>query len=210
MAEVPRPRVYTDFDGTAIDIVGKHDWRNWLKTGIPLLPGYTDFLQGVHDGGVEISGVISRRGEMRRGTTMRAITTLGLSEHFGDPAKVILAGSERAKGQYLADQSRTSPVGMLEDKPHKLVPIVVGALMTSESQQPHYPITIGAVAGPRAPERIDQITPAIRFLGAATASTPDGLKISHGAMAVNVVPLPGYSYESGQAFAQELTAPPSA
>jgi len=201
------PELWSDFDGTAIDIVRKTDWRNWFKAGIPILDGYIEFLYGAQEAGVDIAGVLSRRNDRaRRGTTMHSIATLGLGEYFGDPAKVILAGSESAKGRYLAQRSLVGPVGMLEDKPHKLTPVVVGALTQEmiDGGTPHR-IIIGAVDTPNMLDRLDQLGKEARATNGLTVNTsPGGLTIQHDAATIQIVPLPPYSYETGLIFGRTL------
>src|SRR5690242_14183199 len=89
--------LWSDFDGTAVELVSPFNPRNWRKYPMEMIPGYREFLQTAKDEGLEIAGVVSRRHELRRGVTERAIADLGLDEFFHHPSQVVLAGSHVKK-----------------------------------------------------------------------------------------------------------------
>lgn len=221
MSEI-QPRLWSDFDGTAVEKLSKKNpwqWRrNLLKTKLKGLPGYGSFLQGVESVGVEIAGVVSRRPEVwpRRGNTMRSIAELGIGNYF-DAAKVVLTGSEEAKGQFVLEQSRISTIGMLEDKPHKLGAVLLGAL-TEPAQHlevPRHPILLGVVSHSRSQEYIE------RLVEQADAKTIGGLHVTESScgggratstsfrletefLNLHVTPLQPYSEQAGEAFGRAI------
>lgn len=214
MAE-PAPRLWSDFDGTAVALARKVDPRNWTKYPLRALPGFTDFLAGAIQGGVEFAGIVSRRPDIapRRWVTARSISQLGISRHFSGLQRVVLTGSEQAKGGLLVAESRGSVVGMVEDKPHKLGAVLVGALKEASAGADtlHYPIVLGVVAHPRSQRYIDQLLTDLELAetGVRIREPGDGSYQIYPAHMrhtprLDVVPLLPYSAEAGQQFATWL------
>lgn len=206
------PRLWSDFDGTAVGIARKVDPRNWSKYPLPATKGYTDFLRGVQATGVEIAGVVSRRPAMlaRQMATARSITKLGFSEFFTQPNQIVHTGSEEAKGQFVAEQSCISAIGMLEDKPHKLGGALLGAV-SKFTQPSRHPILLGVVSHEHSQEYIERLAATTNALlrndvqvketGPAAAH---GLLIETNGFSMNVVQLPPFSHTAGQDFGQQL------
>lgn len=211
------PRLWSDFDGTAVELVRKTNPRNWTKFPLAAMAGYLEFLAGVQSSGIEIAGVVTRRPDIfvRRMATARSIKKLGFSEFFTDPAQIIHAGSEIAKGRFIAEQSRKTTVGMLEDKPHKLAPVILGAL-TEPLQHPdrsHHSIVIGVVSHKHSMEYMERLKVATKSVlrGAISITETDdegaaGLSVAGESFRLNVIQLPGYSHTAGQDFGQHIQA----
>src|SRR5262245_18175853 len=129
MSEVAA-KVWSDLDGTAVALARGVDPRRMTK--YPLLPirAYAGFLSDVVSTGVELAVVVTRRPNLRvrRWATTRSIANLGYSEFFPRPDQIVHTGGEKAKGEFLAQESRSAAIGMLEDKPHKLGEVLLGAL----------------------------------------------------------------------------------
>ncbi len=213
------PRLWSDFDGTAVAIAKKSSPRNWSKYPLPGLDGYIDFLKGVHLTGVEIAGIVTRRPDIsvRRLATARSIRKLGYADFFNRPEQLVHTGSEEAKGRFIAEQSRVTTIGMLEDKPHKLGSVLLGAL-TEPRQYPrvsHHPILIGAVLHARSQEYMERLIAQASTIttgnlcvtefahGVATAPTA-GFTLESEFLSLHVVPLQTYSEQAGSAFGRTL------
>ena len=207
------PRLWSDFDGTAVALAKKTQPRNWSKYPLAGLEGYVDFLRGVSSTGVEVAGIVSRRPDIfvRRMATARSIATLGYGEFFTDTSKIVHAGSEQAKGGFIAEQSREATVGILEDKPHKLGAVPLGVLQGSDFPTlPHHPVVLGVVAHPRSQEYIERLTEGTRSAVIGSRGRLDIQQTGTGATAslsmrsesvsLDVVQLQPYSEQAGQEF----------
>ncbi len=213
------PRLWSDFDGTAVVIARKSDPRNWSKYPLRGLAGYSDFLKGVQSTGVEIAGVVSRRPDIfiRRMATARSITKLGFANFFSRSEQIVHKGSEAAKGRFIAEQSRQTTVGMLEDKPHKLGAILLGAL-TEPLQHPeatHHPIVLGVVSHGRSQEYIERLVEQAKarttgdlfvteFASGVGPAAIIGFRLEAEALTLHVTPLQPYSEDAGAAFGHKL------
>lgn len=211
------PRLWSDFDGTAVGIVGKTNPRNWSKYPLPAIEGYADFLRGVQATGVEIAGVVSRRPDIfvRRMATARSIRKLGFSEFFTRPDQIVHQGSEEAKGRFVAEQSRATAVGMLEDKPHKLGAVLLGALSehVQHPEVPNNPILLGVVKHGKSQEYIERLATAANALTSNDITVSEtgpitsvGLSVEADGFSMNVVQLPTFSQFTGRDFGQQLLA----
>lgn len=211
--------VWSDFDGTAVEITGAANPRNWSKYPLAGLAGYNDFLKGIRSTGVGIAGVVSRRPDVfiRRMATAWSISRLGFTELPTRRDQIVHTGSEEKKGRFIAARSREVPVGMLEDRPHRLGAVLLG-IMTEPAQSPktlHHPITVGVVAHPRSQEYID------RLVERAASMTHAGLRVSElndgiepeaatgflfqtELLNLQVVQLNPYSQVAGEAFGRRL------
>lgn len=207
--------LWSDFDGTAVEKLSKgkpaHWRRNFFKTDLAPIAGYAAFLNGVRSAGVEIAGVVSRRAEFRRRTTMASIGELGLEEVF-TPDRVMLMGSEEAKGRFVAERSRAATVAVIEDQPQKLGPVILGALLEAAENDmiQHHPLVLGVVSHPNAVGRYN------RFLGDAglNKSLPletsdfdfdgDGVMIATSNYELHVGVIYPYSYQAGHLFGSRL------
>lgn len=210
------PKLWSDFDGTAVAVVRKINPRNWSKYPLPSIAGYSDFLRGVRASGVEIAGVVSRRPDIlaRRMATSRSITKLGFSEFFGKRDQIVHAGSDSAKGRFVARQSEASAIGMLEDKPHHLGSIIIGALIEPSSPDiSHHPILLGVVNHRRSQEHIevlhDMTTKNLKGdinISQTGESGLWGLEITCARFLLDVVQLAPYTNQSGEEFGNRLQA----
>ena len=195
--------MWSDFDGTAVELAGKMDPRNWLKYPLPMIPGYTDFLDGVEEGEVDIAGVVSRRPNIwpRRVVTERSIAQLGLSEYF-EGSHIHLAGSEIKKAGIVVARSIYADVGLVDDKPHR-----VGVEMIRVLEQFGLPavVKLGAVAHAGRTAYLDELKYRAEFAGAAVDESHDGqFNIAVGESTLRVVELEPYSFEAGQQFAEVI------
>jgi len=204
------PRLWSDFDGTAVEIVSKANPRNWSKYPLKSVPGYVDFLRGVRRGGVEVAGAVSVRPDImpRRWATSRSVATLGLTEFFGNSAQLVLTGNEKDKAQHLVTESLGGRVGMIDDKPHRIGLALLDALSKREQSQQRV-IVLGVVAHQRSQEYLD------RFVTEAATQTEDLLMVEpdcrtvsvHGlSYMLQVTSLEPYSEIAGTAFAQQIAA----
>lgn len=207
------PRLWSDFDGTAVRIVSKINPCNWLKYPLPAIEGYADFLRGVRSTDVEIAGIVSRRPDIavRRMATARSIAKLGFSEFFPYPDQIVHKGSEKAKGRFVAEQSRATAVGMLEDKPHKLGVAVLLGVLLEHAQRPesatYNPILLGAVNHGRSQEYIERLAAVADALvgnSIAVSEVEDGLSIKADGFSMDVVRLQPFSQSAGQEFGRRL------
>lgn len=209
-----QPRLWSDFDGTAVGLVSKTNPCNWSKYPLSGIEGYADFLKGVASTGVEMAGVVTRRPDIfiRRMATARSITKLGFGEFF--PA-VVHKGSEEAKGRFVAEQSRETTIGMLEDKPHKLGAVLLGAGALSETIQhpeaPHHPIVLGVVKHGQSQEYVERLAAQANAMasGGLTVTetgpiTAIGLSIQSEQLSLEVVQLQPYSQYAGEAFGRTI------
>lgn len=218
MAEQPRPRLWSDFDGTAVEIVGKVNPRNWSKYPLAGMPGYVDFLRGVRNSGVDVAGVVSRRPNIlpRRFVTARSVAQLGLGEFF-EPSQLVCAGSEAAKGQFVVEQSAEARVAIVDDKPHRAGQAVVNALLekfpvltddTDPTTRPQ--ITVGVVAHPKSAEYMsrfideldqnDNLDQVVRM----DSHGMQGVQVSDPNFELTVLQLEPYSIATGHQFAAHL------
>lgn len=216
MSEVV-PRLWSDFDGTAVAIVRKTNPRNWSKYPLLGVDGYADFLRGVQSAGVDVAGVVSRRPDIlvRRMATARSITKLGYAEFFTIPEQIVHKGSEEAKGKFVAEQSCLATIGMLEDKPHKLGSVLLEALTGPmlPTQVPHHPIVLGVVAHDSSQKYIERLAEMVETTkngGLVVNETgpspmaPIGLSIRGESVLLDVVQLEPYSKNAGAEFGHRL------
>lgn len=204
MKEIVTPQLWSDFDGTAVEIKGKLDPRNWLKYPLPIIDGYEDFLDGVTNGGMEIAGIVSRRPEIRRLVTKKSIAKLGLQSYFPDSNKVHLMGSEDDKAGFIADKAlRLGSVAMIDDKPHQFGLSLVESLDVYPEPNMHRNVVLGVVNHSKSPEYIERFfDETSKNLWVNTAQADDGLLVSGLGFNVHVVALDPYSYETGRSFAK--------
>lgn len=204
--------LWSDFDGTGIHLMKKHDPRNWTKYPVRMIDGYLEFLEGVQRGGVEVAGIVSRRGRVRSGVTQRSIAQLGMSGFFGQPGQVVLAGSETAKAQHVANRARLRPVGVLEDKPHNLGLELTKIIGSWHEGGPRLGITLGAIDHPKRDEYLDRLatlaTATAQASGVEVESAGSSLCIVAAAAELRVVPVEPYSALAGEIFARQLCSAP--
>lgn len=159
------PRLWSDFDGTAVELVPKWNWRNWTKYPLAAIAGYADFLSGVRDSGVEVLGVVSRRPNIsaRQAATARSMANLGLNQHYSWRHGAILAGSEEAKTMFVVEDARREnvPVGLIDDKPHKCGKALIGSLLRVDrggmERDPTNQLVLGVVDTPHRDEYLEQL-----------------------------------------------------
>ena len=215
MSELP-PRLLSDFDGTAVEKLNPanpmHWRRNIRKYPLAGIEGYAEFLGGVQSTGVEIGSVVSRRAEwLRRKKTTRSITDLSLSEFFGRPNQIILAGSEKDKAKAVAEQSRETVVGMIEDNPYKLGKALLDYALDNRQLAAHHPILIGVVSHNTSYERISELRSELRdrpqeegVVVRGEAGPATGLVAYMGPLEVHVAQLEPYTAEEGERFGERL------
>jgi predicted secreted acid phosphatase len=207
--EVARPVLWSDFDGTAVQLRPKRDPRNWAKYPMELQAGFLEFLQGVEEGGVELAGVVSRRPKLRRYVTQRSMAKLGIDQYLS-PQQIVLTGSEKAKGQFLADQSSNVPTAVLEDKPHKLVPEILKGMAQNAADEwyPAQHLVIGVASHDRTKEYMDKlVTQDIQLEHADNLSVVGdeaSCYIQAARFSVHAICIGAYSQESGHRFATNV------
>lgn len=161
-------------------------------------------LDGIISENVRIAGILSRRPNIwpRRMATERSIAKLGLSGYFDEASQIRLTGSETAKGQALVDESEYGPVGMLEDKPHRLVPVIIDALDQTSSDSGNHAVTLGVVPHSRADEYLARMIEATKEMGAEfTEEAPNVFRLYHDPR-LTVVTMNAYDETEGKRFAQ--------
>lgn len=217
MSELP-PRLLTDFDGTVVEKLNPanplHWRRNLRKYPLAGMEGYVEFLGGVQSTGVEIGPVVSKRAErLRRGKTTRSISDLSLSEFFGRPDQVILAGSEKEKGRVVAEQSLLRAIGMLEDSPHKLGKSLLEYALKNSQVEGHHPILIGVVSHGTSYEKISELRGELRHrpqtddvVVRGEVGSNIGFTAYMGPLEVHVTQLEPYTAEEGRRFGERLQA----
>lgn len=215
MAEKLKPELWSDFDGTAVEIVSKANPRNWSKYPLAAIEGYLDFLKGVRGGGVAMAGIVSRRPNIlpRRVVTARSVAQLGIDAYFSNKGQIVLAGSEEAKAEVIVDASSRVVVGMIDDKPHKLGESLLGALRADyRGGVTGKEIVLGAVAHKRTAEHMEAFAEfadkwsATVHSGAEVTTEPGAVHVvDKNSFALHVVQIDPYSCEAGQEFAEVLT-----
>ncbi len=211
------PHLWSDFDGTAVEIARARyiNPKNWAKMGLRVLPGYIDFLRGVQDAGVQIDGVVSRRPDVwpRRFATQFAINYQDLYPFFDPPARVVLTGSEERKASVLVNQAWRHPIGVLEDKPHKIGPMLIEQMLKAADDagpQPH-PITIGVVEHEKTDKRIAELDEIARTMDGISrvgfydegSTTYHATELGHIPL-VKVIALGPYDELAGVRFAEAI------
>ncbi len=213
----PSPEFWTDFDGTAVELVSKFDPRNWIKYPLPTMVGYTAFLRGVRRQDVVVGGVISRRPDIpiRRFVTRRSIVNLGLDAYL-NPDHIVLTGSEERKGRYIAERALHRTVGLIDDKPHKVGPTILAGL-SSGPGSPNFAgqqvrVALGVVNHPKSKTYTEQFVEQVRDESAATGISVatrhrDGVINLHGpdhSFKLSIVQLAAYGETPGSNFAEYL------
>ena len=136
--------------------------------------------------------------------TQKSIKRLKLTNFFKTD-RIILSGSDEVKGGFVAKQSLSNPVIMVEDKPYKIGPVIVARLRSKY----RYPVTLAVVPHPRAKRYIRRLhsklsgIPDINLL----TSTHGDLKVydkTNKTLLMRVILLDPYSSKSGQKLAKQL------
>lgn len=214
MSEIA-PVLWSDFDGTAVAIAKKTNPRNLSKYPLPEMRGYANFLQGFASTDGEIAGVISERPDtfIRRMATARSIAKLGYGNFFPRRDQIVHMGSEEAKGRFVAEQSRKTTIGVLEDKPHKLGAVLLGALTedVEQPEQPQNPILLGVVKHAQSQRHIEELAKYARRITSNDISvawtgpmTSVGINIEANGISLQVVQLEPFSIFSGEKFGHQL------
>lgn len=199
------PRLWSDFDGTAVELASKTTLQGWLNYPMVGIQGYGDFLRGAQGRGVEIAGVVSRRLNtyLNRRATIRTIADLGLSDFFGD-RQILLVNNENRKARHIVEQSQTTRIGIIDDRPHRIGAALLQELKSTPRGEVPHQIVLGAVMHEKTQEYIDRLVEASVGYGAEVAETPGGYTLHNDATQITVVGLSAYSLECGQEFADCL------
>lgn len=207
----PAPELWSDFDGTAVEILPLFHPRNWIKFPLGIMPGYSDFLEGVQRTGVAIGGIISKRPSIiRYWPTLFTIRSHELDKFFPGE-RIILSGSNRAKGRFIASRALNTRIGLLEDKPHKLLkPLVVALRSQSAISLNTYPILLGVVHHPKADKYLRTALAQLKDLQCKIRQTsPSTWEVSINrpdTPIITITALGPYSQPQGRDFAQVLKA----
>jgi hypothetical protein len=209
------PRLWSDFDGTAVRKFGTSDPRNWTKYPLPGIPDYLEFIKGVQSAGVEFAGVVTKRKRVvRQLVTNMSLNQLGYSDII-KPNMVEYAGTEERKGYFIALKSTEGAVGMIDDKPHKLGIAILEALalpLRATRDPSINPILLGVVP------QFDKSQEYIEKLAEQAVTVPiDGLQVietgSNGIaglairaenLVLDVIQLAPYSQIEGKDFSLRL------
>jgi hypothetical protein len=222
----PKPKIWSDFDGTAVTTTYRLDPRNWLKYPLHGMDGYADFLDGARltegeENLVEIAGVVTRRPDIlvRRFVTARSVDMLELRKYFPNNSQLVHTGSEQKKAQFIFDQSAEAPIGMLEDRPHKLGNKLLEIFASQQNidDAPERRILIGVVDHEKSQAHIAELIQTARQIAGSDAVEEfeykankelanTGYQIKIGDATLKVVQLAPYSRSSGEHFACELVA----
>lgn len=214
------PELWSDFDGTGVHVVESRTGlplqfaypRNWAKWPLKGIEGYSEFLKGVQESGVNIAGVVSRRQTWRRGVTRSSMAKLGVSDLLPD---VQLLKTEEAKGRFVAQRTTSGVVGMLEDKPHKLVPEIVQGMLVSATRNLELTdgrknLVLGVVDHSKSEDRIAKVKDFLTRRPSWIQDVQDwgdgglesrGTSLT-GHFGLLITPLEPYSREAGQSFGE--------
>lgn len=198
------PRLLSDFDGTAVEVVSRLNPRNWLKYPLPMRDGYLDFLDGVNSAGVEIRGVVSCRPNMavRRMATHRSIAKLGLDRYFNED-NVVHATREVVKAGVLIANSLEGPTGTIDDRPHKIGRALMH-VMDSMINHESFSITLGVVPHKYRDDYVELfLEEASHQKGWTITSNNENDYVLHNELhTVSLTNLAGYSLDEGRAFGE--------
>lgn len=155
-----RPKLWSDFDGTAVVGAPALSPRNIVKYPLSVMPGYVDFLKSIQKQGLDVGGVVTRRPNLwaRRAATGRTMRSHGLGLIFG--SSVVHAGSERAKARFVVEQSRSRTIVMLEDRPQYLgfeLVQILGQSAETDRQSSWHPIVLGIAPNKHSDKRIQRL-----------------------------------------------------
>jgi len=216
MSRPSKPELWSDFDGTAVEIVSKFNPRNWSKYPLAGIPGYEEFLHGVLNEDVRIAGIISRRPNIapRRYVTARSVGKLGLDRQlFIHPSQIVLTGSEEGKARHVVERSRDVRVGIIDDKPHRIGLALLDALLqevppTSEDGQL---IALGVVSHGKSEDYTGRLMEAVGESDrdvtlSSNGDYPTFVGPSSNRFRLSVVQLDPYSVEAGNQFAHQIHA----
>lgn len=207
----PTPKFLSDFDGTAVRKYGYKNPRNWLKYPLPRISGYLEFLGGVQEADIDFEGVVTVRKEFwRRRFTNRSLRKLGYTGVI-NPSMINYAGTEEAKGRFVAEKTEAAAVGMIDDKPHKIGMAVLDAVEKSPGGY-HHPLLLGVVAHDQSAEHINEF---MELAEDSQGDLPvtvdpigmlagDGFTITKGPLTMHVVQLEPYSNAEGVQFGETL------
>jgi len=199
------PRLWSDFDGTAVELVTWRNPRNWAKYPLSGIAGYIDFLRGVKSEGVDIGGIVTARPNnfQRRRVTARSIVKLGYGDFFNTD-NTRLSGSHAAKASFLIDESGQAPVGMIEDLPQHLIPTLLKTILLREDS-PRYPLTLGIVdTGHNDSYLEDTIATFDRSPAFEVAASSNFYAVEGEDFKLNLTLLQSYSEEAGRDFGVKL------
>lgn len=209
MPRLYNPEVWSDLDGTGVALVKKYHPRNWTKYPLRVIPGYTDFLGGLQQGGVDIAGIVSRRPAARRWVTTRSIAKLGLEEFFPDTHRIVLAGSETGKASRIATRSYDRSVGVIDDKPHRigkeLLDVLSHDMVGFDAEGDKRQVVLGAVDHEKSAEYFERLFEYIEVRSDVHCLANDSEIHATGlTFDLHVFQVAPYSTESGLAFARSM------
>lgn len=222
---IEKPVTYYDFDGTVVEKLSLRDPRDWkrnaTKSDLALVPGFTSFATTLnrytHNGGV----VSKRKDWLRRRVTEKSIRELEVDFVFRGTlaSSVRLLGSDLGKASFLVARAMENPnVSIVEDRPDKLVPGLVRAMLEKmreerEGEAPELAVTVGVVDHPKANKRIVDIAeemmdvlPPSSFEFGPDPGSADYRVEGAGFGVVRIAQLPAYSEAAGREFGEMLLA----
>jgi hypothetical protein len=229
MGELKTAALFSDFDGTVVEkLSNKYPWRwpqNMAKYPLRRIEGWADFINGaISVPGVHYEGLVSRRGRYRKTVTALSLARTGLDQDFD---RMILAGSEVMKARVIAESAEDlagiSTIGMVEDRPDKLIPALFELFDTKrlypDSDLAVPRVTIGVVNHSRAQARIRATLNALEkieetdrdwdgfYYGTQKEIDNNGtLTVASEKMRIEVAELPPYSFDAGAEFGERLVS----
>lgn len=209
-----QPVLWSDFDGTAVELVPIYKPRNWWKYPVTPIEGYNEFLQGVEHGGIAIGGIASQRQNLsqRRNVTTRTIRFKGIKALEDKPVK--LMGGESGKAAVVVEESKLHKGVLIDDVPYSVGPFLLDGLYSaalSRSEQagqdiPPLHVVLGAVSHRKTDGYLDLMEGRMNLTKVADPiHHEDGSRSFVGeGFTLDVMKLQPYSYDAGVAFAEQV------
>ncbi len=207
MTDTLKPRLSSDFDGTAVVKAPFVSLANARKYPLAMVPRYDEFLLGFVEGGGELGDIITIRKErFRRRNTARSIGDHSLSQYWGGVDEVKFTGDEPGKAAALIEESLRPASGFIDDNPQKIGEELAALIAIGHPSGSSY--TIGAVHHRNQTERLDELKlKASAIRGVDVDTTVDGsFDVVGPNMQLTVVEMGPYSHEEGEAFAAKIIA----
>ncbi len=196
----------SDFDGTAVQLAEKQiSLQNMRKKGLPPVPGFKEFVDGVKNTGVPFEGFASKRAPWRTHVTAQGVAWIGLNRHTPQ----ILAGkatrwwsSEGLKADAIIDTAvMHKKFGFIDDKPQN----IGKELFTRLADSAEVNILLGAVRHQNTERYMDELARDLKGYDSSVLSDGRSWVTAHvGNSALNVVALEPYSFGNGVWFGETL------
>lgn len=204
--------VWSDFDGTAVELVNRLNPRHYTTYPLAIIDGYKNFLHGIREGGGEVAGIVSARADRsyRRWATVSSITKLGLTEFFRDQSKqMFLAGNEQRKADFIITQARRETIGFVDDRPHCIGTSLLNNLVLSQDKaaSSQVKILLGMTKHSKSDEYQERYFEEVNKLSnysTSIESSSEALTIRGESFVISSVALSSYSTDTGKDFSYLL------